>query len=334
MKKFPPDQISDLDKYSASKLVALKRLLVSGSTVSLMLGAGTSASAGVPTWDALLRRIVNTYFMHWKLTKDSAIKPPPTNISIALVGEFFEHMHGDALPEDSSPLRTQDPLLVAQQIKNCIRDIDWRYLLNKILYPEDRFVKGKKVSSQLLSKLAYLCKAYPNISRVINYNFDSFFSEHLIDIGLRPQILWKGKPEKQTKSGISIFHPHGYLPFGGGPCSEIILAENEYHAEYLSPYSWGNLAQSRAMLDGICIFVGLSMSDPNLRRILRASREITEAIHYCFLFTESKDAKPIDEEMLFDYDMRRLGVRVIRIPYKKDDQKYDRLHELIEYIAS
>ena len=332
-KKFPPDQISDLDKYSASKLVALKRILVSGAPTNLMLGAGVSVSAGIPTWDTLLRRIVNTYFIHWKLTKKRAAKPPPTNISVALVGEDFEDMLEHALPEESSSLRTQDPLLTAQQIKNCIRNIDWRYLLNKSLYPEDRFVKGKKATSQLLSKLALNCKTYPNIRRVINYNYDSLFSEHLVDEDLRPQILWNGKPEKQMKSDISIFHPHGYLPFGGGPCTEIILAENEYHAEYLSPYSWGNLAQLRAMLDCTCIFIGLSMSDPNLRRILRASRDVTEAIHYCFHFTESNAGKPIDEEMLFDYDMRRLGVRVIRIPYKKGNQKYDRLHELIEYIV-
>jgi SIR2-like domain len=39
---------------------------------------------------------------------------------------------------------------------------------------------------------------------------------------------------------------------------------------YANPYSWANLVQMSLLLSQSCLFVGVSLTDPNIRRLLDA----------------------------------------------------------------
>ena len=55
--------------------------------------------------------------------------------------------------------------------------------------------------------------------------------------------------------------------------SLIVLGEKEYHKIYQEPYNWGNIEQLHALNRNVCFFIGLSMNDPNLRRLIDGSNE-------------------------------------------------------------
>lgn len=87
MARFSLNSIPDLDSRSASNLISLVNT-IKKDKCSIALGAGMSASVGLPTWDKFLRRIVYAYFEHWIFgivnnRKKCDFLNPPKNLSIA-----------------------------------------------------------------------------------------------------------------------------------------------------------------------------------------------------------------------------------------------------------
>lgn len=161
---FPPQRIADLSPLSASHFMSLLKD-IKEAPITLILGAGVSASAGLPLWNRLLEDICMTFFFHWKLSLASGKETndrPPRDLSIAVVhnsitsgtfkilnevfmnisGKFgikkiYEPIWDDEFEESVRKFREHDSLLVAQQIKNCVNEANWRYMVRKIVYNYD-----------------------------------------------------------------------------------------------------------------------------------------------------------------------------------------------------
>jgi hypothetical protein len=112
------------------------------------------------------------------------------------------------------------------------------------------------------------------ISKIINYNFDGLIETML---GAYPyQAICK--KTKLKENVLPIYHVHGYLPVAipfsdvspakGSLADEIILTEDQYHKAMEDSFSWSNLIQLQAMSSSVVLTIGLSLSDPNLRRLL------------------------------------------------------------------
>jgi hypothetical protein len=54
---------------------------------------------------------------------------------------------------------------------------------------------------------------------------------------------------------------------------DFVFSEEEYHRQYADPFRWSNLVQTSLLgsLDGL--FIGLSLEDPNIRRILDSTHQ-------------------------------------------------------------
>lgn len=79
------------------------------------------------------------------------------------------------------------------------------------------------------------------------------------------------------RSKISLFHLHGFLRFDGkarDPTKEshdLVLTEREYFDFFAAPNSVFNYVVLFMLREHHCVFVGLSMLDENLRRLLHLS---------------------------------------------------------------
>ena len=345
-KIFPPLSLADLGRRGAQNFLSLVRSIQEDDLV-LALGSGVSNSVGLPIWGELLKRLTLTFFRHWECRIDSgaaSYENPPTNMSIAFVEDENDPIwalvnemesHDPKFVELSRSFSAGDPLIVAQQIKTCIREQDWRYLLYHALYLNHTDLTVDDIRSQLLKNLANLCSKNNCVKSVLNYNYDNAFEIHLRRHSIPCRAFWD--PAFSEKAGkLPIYHPHGYLPFPGGPLAKSVIAESDYHGEYAQSDNWANLVQFREFTGSTCLFVGNSMTDPNLRRILRSSKPIANRWHYAFLPKESTPTKYQSMSYaLFDSDLIQIGIRVIRFPKKvAPNDPYGRLSELIELLSN
>jgi len=84
---------------------------------------------------------------------------------------------------------------------------------------------------------------------------------------------------------IGIYHVHGFLPRKDEikTDNKITLSEDIYHAQYNDIYSWQNLVQLDKYQNCVCLFIGISLTDPNLRRLLdiaKNQRVDKSIVHY------------------------------------------------------
>ena len=304
--------------------------------IGLMLGAGVSVSAGLPDWKELVRRVCEYFLCHWEITPYNRRKKElrsPSNISIALIGDSFTTQLTSAVTQ---ALLETEPAILAQMIKNCVRPIDWVYLVKRAIYRcntnGDLEVDTSK--STLLNSISSLC-AQPNaVKGVMNYNFDSLLSEYLSLLNV-PHNIVTILHRKISKSKINIWHPHGCLPRQGGENTPLVFTEEEYQAQGAEPYFWANIAQLGLLASGPCVFLGASMTDANMRRLLWSTTGSVNYNHFAFLSCESRRT---DQQWmcdtLFDDDLRRLNVKVIRFAkQKRSKDPYGKLPKLLAYLT-
>lgn len=330
-----PQIIEKLDPRSQRNF---RNLLLHASRrpLGLMLGAGASVSAGLPGWEELVRRVCEYFLCHWEITPYNRNKMElrsPSNISIALVGDSFTTKLTSAV---TRALLESEPAIIAQMIKNCVRPIDWVYLVKRAIYRcnTNGDLEVDTGKSKLLNSIAALC-AVPNAVRgVMNYNFDSLLSEYLTLANV-PHNNITVLHQKISKSKINIWHPHGCLPRQGGENTPLVFTEEEYQAQGAEPYFWANIAQLGLLVNAPCVFIGASMTDANMRRLLWSTTGSVDYNHFAFLPRESRRT---DQQWmcdtLFDDDLKRLNVKIIRFAkQKRSNDPYGNLLKLLAYLT-
>ncbi len=146
-----------------------------------------------------------------------------------------------------------------------------------------------KLKSKLLQSLSSLCtptRTSIGVKGIVTYNFDDVMERRLKRDKIEYNTIYNeqgaSSPEK-----LSIFHVHGYLPHK--KCDEVenpqlIFSEEDYHKVYTDAYCWSNIVQLNYLRENTCLFIGCSLNDPNLRRLLDvASRGIEKPKHYAFM---------------------------------------------------
>ncbi len=167
-----------------------------------------------------------------------------------------------------------------------MQPIDFRNSIRNELYRNTDITR-----SELLLKLAWLCTDHKFIAQgagireILTYNFDVLFEETLAGLGTAVEVT---RPFETASPGLCIHHVHGQLPRRPEPDEWIVLSESDYHNQYATPHAWSNVVQLSAFSQRVCIFVGLSFDDPNLRRLLemaspRRNGSPQKSRHYAFL---------------------------------------------------
>ena len=258
----------------------LKRLNQQGR-LALFIGAGISHGCGLPGWDVLIRTLAVAAYRGGK----AGVRDAMTNFNTVAQG---------------------------------------RILKTRL---KDRF--NKAVADALYASRYEVSPALDAIvsagaRQICTYNFDDLIEEALAIHGLPFQSLTPGDALNADFTGTTVFHPHGFLTASmtADECANtrIVLSEEDYHGLYANPYSWANLIQLSLLLSHTCLFIGASLTDPSIRRLLDTCVALPIAhSHYAVFLTPvaglDGDAKKAaqDLQLARNTELRSLGVQPIWI---------------------
>jgi hypothetical protein len=213
----------------------------------LVLGAGISLEFGIPTWDSLLQKL-----MVHTIEKDNEV----SNLLSNLFNKIF----------------TPNPLIAGRYLQDYFEknNSSFENMVRDVLYKK----VDKDTKSNLLEEIVRLCVApgkSPNLDSIITYNFDDILEYKLekteMDIPYK-SIYGIGMDVRNDE--LPIYHVHGFLPQNKklDKLNAITFGESNYHQQYSDIYSWNNIVQINKFRENTCVFIGSSLTDPNIRRLL------------------------------------------------------------------
>ena len=304
--------------------------------ITLVVGAGASFASDIPTWIDLLKRIAEDPLVR-EASEHTVQHLLEANFSLPSIAAYLQHLHGGGIADYIECVR-----------HNLYRDFPFR--LGSDYNREELLAFLNK--NNTLRSVAAMCvfrdtsrqqsgpacfSANPRIHDVITFNIDALL-EALIKNKYpsgRPSLdaVYRTieKPAASSQHGrVNIHHLHGFLRFDQHikmPDREsvsLVLTEQEYFDFFNSPTSIFTYAFLFKLRENPCLFVGLSMVDENLRRLLHYSvQERTASYrsenhdeesarrkstrHFAILGSESNR----DRRSAMEVTLARLGVRVI-----------------------
>ena len=279
--------------------------------IVLFLGAGASSEAKIATWDTLI-----------------------SELFVALINKQLSEQHIQIDNKDKKKIIKEvikqngnSPLLQTRFLRNGFEN-DFEELVREILY------KNAIESSDLLEEIGQLCipnRGKVGIHAIVNYNFDDLVEKNLKRLRVKYHSIY-GEGMIPDADELGIYHVHGFLPqekenYEDLTKSLLVFSEERYHKLMLEPYNWANISQLNNMINNTCLFIGLSMTDPNMRRLLEiaAQKKLDndgECQHYAimrrFRIKDSDEVNSIKSfervnETLQESFYKEIGVNVIWI---------------------
>lgn len=266
----------------SSEDTAVKHLkeAYSGGNLVLILGAGVSFNYKIPTWDSLLQRLLIKTIEKESETAllISKLFSKVFNPSPLVAGRYLQTYHDENDKKDKNRFERE---------------------VQKALYE----TYDENAESKVVDEIIKLCLApgnSPNIDSIITYNYDDIIERKLIEKNLdMPFQSVYGQSIDTTKTDLKIFHVHGYLPKDEKVNDEnrITLGEFVYHEQYTNIYSWNNIVQINKFRDKVCLFMGTSLSDPNIRRLLDIANSQKKQKKFHYIFKKKIDRKWLIERI-------------------------------------
>lgn len=311
LKKYLEKEIEKYNSVSASErnLIADARVAFSQCGVALFLGAGVSMSAGLPAWGALLKKIMTQETK--SLEKDFAFVSEQCFNSYIIAARYIKEL----LRRNSGGISETDACL-SQRFKELIRNELYREKVDmnesSAKYPLI-YVIGEMIARNRETK-SDKQNSKPNVDCVITYNYDTLIEEELKHRGIEYVSIYENN--RGFKGDFPIYHVHGLLPQDDNEVvdAEIVISEEQYHNSYKEAYNWVTVEQLHALRSKTCFFIGLSMSDPNLRRLLDLAKDTNgvQRPHYVFLQDQTMSAYYSDEnKKVIEKMMNGFGLNVI-----------------------
>lgn len=239
------------------KSLEMAKTCLTEENFTLFLGAGVGRSLDLPSWDNLLKNMIST--CKQREFKDGDIEKLTKvcyNSSIVM-GRFVRMM-----------------------MEKKSNDEDYYQCLHDALYGGISAYR-----SPLIDEICNLVNSKKSQAQsIITYNFDDVMERALKERGIGNYSVFG---QNQPQQLFPIYHVHGFVPYANKDDikSVPVLSEEEYHRVYASSYNWSNVEQIHALSRTTCIFIGLSMTDPNLRRLLDIAIQDSEndPRHFVFL---------------------------------------------------
>lgn len=296
-KSFPKSE-QDFEEKNKNYIERLCSIIKKGESFGIVLGAGVSIEQGAKSWDDLLTEMKRE-------VKNAGLSDDPDKLSKNVGGSS---------------------LTTAQLCRDIYKDqTDYLWKVHESLYPHRKFSLDVKSELAAVARLSDRCKSLRHF-RVLTYNFDDYLERYLNNQVIKYALLesqkdeyYKGKSKSETyeltgtvTNEFCVYHVHGFLPQSPNKSSlrgSVCLTEADYNLLYNQPYSWPITSQMSFFRENICLFVGCSLVDPNIRRLLELAK-IQDHWHYAILVKDGLSIKDLAQATAHFY---RLGVRIIWI---------------------
>lgn len=283
---------------------------------SMLLGAGVSSSAGLPDWDTLL----NSLFVSM-LTDEGGPDKKIENEHVSSIVKRLRQVDGPSALMLARYIRKGLSASSGTEHSEFIQSVTHQLysLRNK------RF----SLSSPLIKSVASLCtpsRTGAKIRSVLTYNFDDLLERELESRGLAFRSIFE-EIDLAGPEELPVYHVHGFLPedrtkYPNIEKATLVFSEEGYHQIYSDAYHWSNLIQLNSLKETSCLMVGLSLTDPNLRRLLEISaKSIDKPKHFAFL-----------KRVSYEVFSKEEGKSLIRAPASLVRTFLDRHHSLNEEI--
>ncbi len=273
--RFISDNAEVINEKTVNNLSNLNSKYNNGE-LTLFCGSGISAGSGLPTWEEIIHSLIK------ETVHETANEDEQDNI-LKLIPTVFQKSY-----------TVLGQYLQDKQIKSKSKKAFYNNLRSK-LYPDT-----EKTSNVTLDAIVSLCKGNGSkgkLNSIITLNYDDLLEQMLLRNGINNFISVTEEGQWFLPECLPIFHVHGFLPRDGDleSCGNVVFGESTYHAMYNDPYCWQNRIQMDYLCRNTCIFIGLSMYDPNLRRLLSIARQKCQ----CFPGYHYIIKKRISEETIF-----------------------------------
>jgi hypothetical protein len=285
--------------------------------IVLVLGSGVSVDSKLPNWEQLLERLASEFDASGRRVDFG--KLIGGRLPLPVIASLFEEY-------------SRDRNDFVERVRRAVYK-DFRFF-PKGISGEDRsrFVCEVREQNPTLHAVATLCAVrtksnhvIPNrlIRAIVSFNLDGLvqayiharFEKHLLK-------TIESASKQSSTSRIHAYHMHGYLQFdpnkANDPSKEskaVVLTEQDYFNFFNNPTSLFNYTFLYLLREATCLFVGLSMLDENIRRMLHLSKQ--ERV------VALKNERKLKNECLSRDDARQQSLRHFAILKQNDNPSVD-----------
>jgi hypothetical protein len=298
----------------------------------LVVGAGISTASRLPGWKEMLVRVGENCW--GRGGREKVEKLLQAGMSLPAIAGVLQSECGNS------------PVLFQRQLKKALyRDFPFR---EQALQPKKRagqmrdlvdFVDGRSpgaARNSTLAAVAALCVRRsedgnflpnPRVHAVVTSNVDVLLRTYMRARYGEWLLGTVESPRRTRRAGkVPTYYMHGFLRYyarvrePGDEPSPCVFTEEEYFDFFNRPYSVFNYTMLYLLREYNCLFVGMSMQDLNIRRLLhystaelrgpaQARPTRTGLRHFAML------KRPDDPELerLTDISLRRIGARALWI---------------------
>lgn len=245
---------------------AIEQIAAENGEITLFVGAGVSMEAELPSWNELVRRLL--------------LSAQPSNMKQETVLAW-----ADSVLEEG-------PLTAAAVAESLhADDTSFRRAVREALYVRgvDGYVPGA-----LAGQIAWLKKKMGRRLALLTVNYDGLIESALAELGVEAVSYVTGRKEPRGKA--AVWHLHGRLMRASSgrrwlSDRNLVLSEGSYVRSTGSVFPQDFVAER--LRESLCVFVGLSMTDPNFIRWLYRSAEGAAPRRYVIFV---RQASPVRDE--------------------------------------
>lgn len=254
----------------------LMKLYTCKLNVDLVMGAGINKDYGAKDWNSLIESLNNDFYKgDYKFSEE------------------IKHYTGQELFTSSMILKTSG--------------FDSYKSLNRELYLFEE-AKGFDDPDATL----YRCVNYIERKKrttIITYNYDTNLEYLLKKRKIRYSVVYDDNSFVDKESQTDIYHVHGLLPFEKYNekkfTDSLVFNESEYYYLYNNPYCWNIAKQLHDFKFNACIFIGISLTDPDMKRLLELASNYLK-FNFIFLKKEKEYSNTVYRDLtsyFFTFDL-------------------------------